>query len=162
MKAKSFAGMNCSIAGAIEAVGDRWGFLILRDLTLGLSRYDAFQTSMGIPAQTLATRLKELENSGMVERRQYQNNPPRYEYALTAKGQDFWMVLTALREWGDRWDAHGADSAPLVLVDRKSNHKAKLALVDAETGNPLDSRLVKALPGPGADAAMTFRLGVKS
>ncbi len=162
MRVKTFAGMNCSVAGAIEAVGDRWGFLILRDLMLGLSRYDEFQTSMGIPAQTLATRLKDLEASGMVERRQYQSRPPRDEYILTAKGRDFWMVVTALREWGDRWNAHGADDTPLVLVDEKTDHAVKLALVDIVTGERVKNDAVKAKAGPGADAAMYFRLGAKA
>src|SRR5580658_6873806 len=101
--------MACSIAGALEAVGDRWGFLLMRDLILGLSRYDEFKDSMEIPAQTLAQRLKHFESAGLVVRRRYQAQPPRDEYKLTRKGRDFWVVLTALREWGDRWRMHAVE-----------------------------------------------------
>jgi len=80
MKAKSFSGMRCSIAGALELIGDRWALLIIRDLSLGLSRYDDLRTSTGIPAATLAARLKHLAASGIVERVRYQERPPRDEY----------------------------------------------------------------------------------
>ena len=112
MKSKSFAGMRCSIAGAVELIGDRWSFLLIRDLFFGLSRYDDFRASTGIPAATLAARLKHLEASGIIARVQYQERPPRDEYRLTAKGRDLWKVSLALREWGDRWDASGFGAPP--------------------------------------------------
>ena len=158
MRAKSFAGMGCSIAGALEAVGDRWGFLLLRDLTLGLSRYDEFQTSTGIPAQTLADRLRHLEQAGLVNRQRYQEHPPRDEYVLTPPGRDLWMVLTALREWGDRWQAHGVAGPPLELFDRVSGRPLKLALVDAQTGRVAKRARIGLRPGLGADERMNFRL----
>ena len=158
MRAKSFAGMNCSIAGAIEAVGDRWGFLILRDMLFGLTRYDAFQKSSGIPAQTLATRLRALEDAGLIHRRQYQSNPPRDEYLLTDQGRGLWKVLAALREWGDQWDAHGTTGAPVDLIDRDTGRPMRLALVDAETGETVPLARAMPTPGPGADARMAFRL----
>jgi DNA-binding HxlR family transcriptional regulator len=158
MRAKSFSGMACSIAGALEAVGDRWGFLLMRDLTLGLSRYDEFQVSTGIPAQTLADRLRHLETTGLVIRRRYQQRPPRDEYALTPKGRDFWVVLTALREWGDRWGAHGVAGPPVELVDRRTGHPLKLALVDKETGTAAQKQWAVMRNGPGADALTDFRL----
>lgn len=76
MRAKSFAGMTCSVAGALEAIGDRWAVLLLRDLALGLSKYDELQASTGMPNTTLSSRLKHLESTGLVERRPYQDNPP--------------------------------------------------------------------------------------
>jgi DNA-binding HxlR family transcriptional regulator len=158
MRAKSFSGMACSVAGALEAVGDRWGFLIMRDLTLGLSRYEEFQTSMGIPAQTLADRLRHFETNGLVMRQRYQERPPRDEYKLTAKGRDFWMVLAALREWGDRWSAHGAAGPPLEIVDRSTGRPLELALTDPQSGVrvPVDRAALR--PGPGADVLMMYRL----
>ncbi len=159
MRAKSFSGMNCSVAGALEAIGDRWGFLILRDLLLGLSRYDEFQTSTGIPAQTLATRLKQLEAADLVTRRRYQDHPPRDEYVLTDKGRDLWTVVTALREWGDKWDAHaGTEGPPLDLVRRDSGTRLRLALVDEKTGMQASPKEAEAVLGPGGDALMAFRL----
>src|SRR5699024_559430 len=105
MKTKSFAGMRCSVAGTLEIIGDRWTLLLLRDFSFGLSRYDEFRNSCGIPTTTLSKRLSSLEAHGIVARSRYSERPPRDEYRLTEKGRDLWKVLTALREWGDRWDA---------------------------------------------------------
>lgn len=151
MKAKSFAGMRCSIAGALELIGDRWAVLLIRDLSFGLSRYDDLRASTGIPAATLAARLKQLIASGIVERRPYQANPPRDEYRLTPKGRDLWMVTLALREWGDRWDAAGFGAPPVETVDRETGRPLHLALVDFETGQAVPARRAVLKPGPGAD-----------
>jgi DNA-binding HxlR family transcriptional regulator len=154
MKPKSFSGMRCSMAGALELIGDRWAFLIIRDLSLGLRRYDDLRTSTGIPAATLSARLKHLAAAGIVERARYQDNPPRDEYLLTAKGRDLWKVSLALREWGDRWDASGYGQPALETIDRKTGRKLVLALVDAETGMSVSMDRVHLRPGPGADDAM--------
>ena len=77
--------MRCSIAGALELIGDRWSLLVIRDLSLGLRRYEDLRVSTGIPAATLAARLKHLEAKGIVERVRYQKRPPRDEYMLTVK-----------------------------------------------------------------------------
>lgn len=151
MKSKSFAGMRCSVAGALEAIGDRWAILVLRDLAFGLSRYDELQASSGIPNTTLSTRLKHLEAKGLVERRAYQDNPPRHAYGLTEKGRDLWTVLTALREWGDRWDASGYGAPTIEVVDRETGRDLKLALVDPETGRALPRERILYRAGPGAD-----------
>jgi len=151
MRPKSFAGMRCSIAGALEVVGDRWAILLLRDLALGLRRYDDLRTSTGIPTTTLATRLKNLEAHGLVERVRYRDRPPRDEYRLTEKGRDFWKVTTALREWGDRWDATGYGAPTMEVVDRDSGREVRLALVDPETGRAVPRERIQLRPGPGAD-----------
>jgi DNA-binding HxlR family transcriptional regulator len=154
MKAKSFAGMRCSIAGALELIGDRWALLVIRDISLGLRRYDDLRASTGIPAATLAARLKHLEASGIVERVQYQERPPRDEYRLTAKGRDLWKVSVSLREWGDRWDASGFGQPTMEMVDRQTGRPVILGLVDAETGDPVATDRVQLRPGPGADDAV--------
>lgn len=151
MKAKSFSGMRCSIAGALELIGDRWALLIIRDLSLGLRRYDDFRASTGIPAATLAARLKHLTASGIVERVRYQERPPRDEYRLTPKGRDLWMVSVALREWGDRWDASGYGAPTVEMIDRETGRPLLLALVDAETGLAVPPGRAKLQAGPGAD-----------
>jgi DNA-binding HxlR family transcriptional regulator len=162
VRAKSFTGMACSIAGALEAVGDRWGFLLMRDLILGLSRYDEFKDSMEIPAQTLAQRLKHFESAGLVVRRRYQAQPPRDEYKLTRKGRDFWVVLTALREWGDRWRMHAVEGPPLEIIDSSTGRKLKLALVDPQSGSKVPSTRATVRAGPGADARMSRRLASRT
>ncbi len=151
MKARSFAGMRCSIAAALELIGDRWAVLVIRDLSFGLSRYDELQASTGIPAATLAARLKQLVAAGIVETRRYQERPPRDQYRLTAKGRDLWMVMLALREWGDRWDASGFGAPTVETVDKDSGRPLRLALVDAETGQAVPARQATLKPGPGAD-----------
>ena len=154
MRPKSFAGMRCSMAGALELIGDRWAFLVIRDLSLGLRRYDDLRASTGIPAATLAARLKHLAAAGIIERAQYQERPPRDEYRLTAKGQDLWKVSVALREWGDRWDASGFGQPTLETIDRKTGRKLVLALVDAETGKAVSLDRIQLRAGPGADEAV--------
>lgn len=151
MKARSFAGMRCSIAGALEHIGDRWALLLIRDLSLGLNRFEDLRASTGIPAATLASRLKHLVSSGIVERVPYNERPPRLEYQLTPKGRDLWKVSVALREWGDRWDASGFGTPTVEMVDRESGHPLILSLVDAETGQAIPINRAKLRPGPGAD-----------
>lgn len=151
MKSKSFAGMRCSIAGALEHIGDRWSFLVIRDLFFGMTRYDDLRTSTGIPAATLAARLKHLESSGIVERVQYQERPPRDEYRLTPKGRDLWKVSLALREWGDRWDASGFGQPTVETYDQKSGRPLVLGLVDPATGKSVPAHRSGLRPGPGAD-----------
>lgn len=153
MKAKSFSGMRCSMAGALEAVGDRWALLLIRDLSLGLRRYDELRTSTGIPPATLAARLTHLVEGGLVERVRYQERPPRDEYRLTDKGHDLWKVTVALREWGDRWDASGF-GVPMEMVDRETGRPLRLTLVDAETGEAVPIGRAALRPGPGADDAV--------
>src|SRR6187397_2707206 len=107
MKSKSFEGMVCSIAGVLEAVGDRWAVLILRDLSLGLSRYEDLRKSTDVTHATLSARLKHLEENELIERRQYQSGPDRYEYLLTRKGRDVILVVQALAQVGDKWGITG-------------------------------------------------------
>src|SRR3546814_14819461 len=102
MKPRSFADMRCPVAGALEVVGDRWTLLLIRDLSLGLSRYDAFRASTGIPAATLASRLRHLTDHGIVQRVRYQERPPRDAYRLTENGRDLWRVTLAIRRLGAR------------------------------------------------------------
>jgi DNA-binding HxlR family transcriptional regulator len=157
MRSKSFAGMACSIAGALEAVGDRWGFLIVRDLSLGMTRHDQIQKSLGIPPTTLSHRLDHLESVGLVERRRYSERPPRDEYLLTQKGRDLWLVTLALAQWGDRWDASGRGAPPVDFIDVASGRPVKLALVDAQTGEPVPPGRMRPRPGRGADERVRLR-----
>jgi len=151
VKPKSFAGMRCSIAGALELIGDRWALLVIRDLSLGLRRYDDLRASTGIPSATLAARLKHLAAGGIVERVRYQERPPRDEYRLTPKGRDLWKVNVALREWGDQWDATGFGQPPVEMIDRLTGRPLRLALVDSESGQAVPRERVRVRPGPAAD-----------
>jgi DNA-binding HxlR family transcriptional regulator len=150
--------MACSIAGVLEAIGDRWAVLTLRDLSLGLSRYEDLRRSTGVTNATLSDRLKHLENSELVERRQYQANPERYGYVLTPKGRDTILVLQALVQVGDKWAVSGDAGPPLKFVDRKTGHPVKLAMVDNETGQRVRTQDLQPQEGPGADELIRWRL----
>ena len=158
MRSKSFDGMVCSIAGVLDAVGDRWAMLILRDLGLGLRRYDELRKSTDATHATLSDRLKHLEANGLIERRLYQSGPDRYEYVLTRKGADVIIVIQALAQVGDKWQIAGDKGPPLKFVDRNSGRPVKVALVDEKSGEIVRSRDVVPMAGTGADDLVRWRL----
>ncbi|MFF5078602.1 winged helix-turn-helix transcriptional regulator [Actinoplanes sp. NPDC000266] len=92
----------CSIADALQVVGDRWSLLVLRELSFGVHRFSDIQTNTGAPRETLTQRLRKLEGAGLVRRRRYQERPVREEYLLTADGEDIVPVLQSLRRFGER------------------------------------------------------------
>ena len=94
--------MRCPVARTLDIIGERWTILILRDLLLGGScRFQDFENSLaGISPNTLSARLKRLEEHGIVERRFYEQHPPRAEYVLTDKGRQLGPVLKTLLDWG--------------------------------------------------------------
>jgi DNA-binding HxlR family transcriptional regulator len=158
MRSNSFDAMVCSIAVVLEAVGDHWAVLVLRDLSLGLRRYEELRRSTGVTHATLSDRLKRLEASGLIERRRYQLSPERYEYVLTAKGRDTTLVMQALAQVGDKWAIAGDAGAPLKFVNRKTGRAVKLALVDEESGEVVGAKDVSPQEGPGADDLVRRRL----
>lgn len=96
--------MDCPIAQSLELVGEWWTPLILRNVVMGgMTRFDDIQTNLGIAPTVLTSRLNHLVDSGLLERRQYNEHPPRYDYVATEAGQDFLPVLEALYEWGRKW-----------------------------------------------------------
>ena len=92
----------CPVARALSVIGDRWTLLIVRDCFLGKSRFDEFQTSLGITRHLLSDRLKRLVDQGVLEKNPYQQNPLRYDYRLTEKGRDFSAALVGLKDWGKK------------------------------------------------------------
>ena len=102
MKSKmAFKRSGCPITNSLDLLGDKWTLLVIRDLVLGKKRYQEFMASSErIASNILADRLKQLEASGLVTRRAYQQNPARYEYVLTEKGEGLKPVLRALVAWG--------------------------------------------------------------
>ena len=105
---------SCPVARTLEIIGDRWTILIIRDLLLkGPRKFIDFELSLqGISPNTLSARLKTLEETGLIERRFYEQHPPRAEYLLTAKGRELGPVLRALRDWGQK---HTPPTASLAL-----------------------------------------------
>jgi len=158
MRSKGFEGMACSMAEVMGAMVDRWGAIIMRDLLLGLTRYDDLQRSSGATNATLSARLKELELSGLIERRQYQTRPDRFEYVPTAKGRDLSLVVMAMVQVGDTWRRASGQEAPLRFVDVRSGQDVTLTLTvmgAQQPGHALDMRIEA---GPGGDEIMHWRI----
>jgi DNA-binding HxlR family transcriptional regulator len=106
-------GRACSVAAALEVVGDRWSLLAVREVSFGHHRFSEILEGTGAPRDRLSARLKALVGAGVLERRQYQEAPARFDYHLTRAGQDLLPVLRALMAWGDRWVV---DEPPVTLL----------------------------------------------
>jgi DNA-binding HxlR family transcriptional regulator len=140
----------CSIARALEVVGERWSLLVVRDAFLGVRRFDDFQRSLGVARNVLQSRLERLVEEGILERSLYQERPPRHEYRLTDKGVDLWPVIFALMKWGDR---HAYPEGPPVVPEHKGcGGEVDEHRICMKCGSPLEARDVRARPGPGARA----------
>ena len=117
MLGNDYPGQVCSIARTLEVVGERWTMLILRDVFLGLRRFDDIRDDLGIARNVLAARLERLVAEEVLVKAPYQERPVRHEYRLTAKGRDLWPVLFELVAWGDR-HAPAPQGPPVVLRHR--------------------------------------------
>jgi DNA-binding HxlR family transcriptional regulator len=155
MQRKSFEGMPCPIARSLEHVGEWWSMLILRDAARGMRRFDEFQKSLGIAPNMLTRRLNGLVEAGFLERRQYSERPPRDEYVLTPRGQDFRPVLWAILAFGNRHFAPEGES--VVLVDAETGLRADPVLIDRVSGKEMTPAAFRPAPGPAADANVVRR-----
>jgi DNA-binding HxlR family transcriptional regulator len=156
MQHKTFGNMQCPIARSLERVGEWWSILILRDAFAGMTRFDEFQTSLGIAPNTLTRRLKGLVEAGLLERRRYSERPPRHEYLLTARGRDFGPVLVAILAWGNRHFA--PEGTSVEIVDARTGQPAEPMLVDRASLRPLVAPDYVLAPGPAAGEGMKRRL----
>jgi DNA-binding HxlR family transcriptional regulator len=143
---RQYEGQNCSVARALEVVGERWTLLIIRDIVLGRRRFDELHENLGIARNVLTTRLNGLVEDGIVERIAYNERPVRFEYRLTRKGRDLNLALAGLRQWGD---AYLSEKPPTILRRRSDGKQVVAALVPKGTkGLRFDE--VELVPGPGA------------
>jgi DNA-binding HxlR family transcriptional regulator len=148
MQRTSFEDMTCSVAQCLDVVGEWWSLLIVRDALLGVTRFDDFQARLGISRNILTRRLNHLVDNGILKRVPYSDHPPRSEYRLTGKGRGLWHVVTAMRQWGDRWAAPGGP--PLEIRHTACGHIVTAVPACSHCAGPLDARSVTAVPGPGA------------
>jgi DNA-binding HxlR family transcriptional regulator len=125
MKRTTFAEQPCSIARTLDAVGEWWTPLILRDVAYGVRRFREIQDDLGISANVLADRLEALLAEGLLETRLYQERPERHEYRLTRKGAELIPALLALKEWGDRWK-WPAGRGPVRVVHEECGEEVHL------------------------------------
>lgn len=146
-----FGAMNCSIARTLDAVGERWSLLVLREAFFGTRRFEDFQRNLGIARNVLTERLERLVEHGILRRARYQDRPERFEYRLTDKGIALNDVVLAIKTWGDHW-TDSAGAPPLAVRHRDCGQTFETVPVCSECGGRVDARNVRAEPGPGATA----------
>lgn len=156
MRRTNLETMPCPIARSLERVGAWWSILILRDAFYGLKRFDDFQASLGVAPGILTRRLKALVESGLLERRPYQDRPVRYDYILTERGRDFRPVLLNLLAWGNRHFA--PDGISVDLQDRQTGEAVVPAFAAAGSERPVPLTDIKIVAGPAATAGTRRRL----
>lgn len=157
MLGKTYDAEVCSIARALEVVGERWSVLIVRNaLFAGSTRFSDFQRSLGIATNILTTRLDGFVDAGIMRRHRYSDQPEAFEYLLTDKGRDLAPALIALTEWGDRWSA--PDGPPILYRHTVCGSEVSHQVVCATCGRVDDAAEVLALPGPGMPADRVVRM----
>lgn len=144
MLARDYKGQDCSIAGTLELIGERWTLLVIRDVFMGNRRFDEIQRSLGVARNVLTNRLQRLIDAGILERRRYQPRPERFEYFLTEKGLDLWPVLIALIGWGDR-HVSGAPGPAVEIVHKECGGRVNDRRICEECGEWLDVRDARAI-----------------
>ena len=148
MLPNDYEGQNCSIARALEVVGERWTLLIIRDALLGLRRFDQFQESLGIARNVLTDRLNRLVEEGILERVRYCERPQRYEYRLTTKGRDLAVTLAGLRQWGDKY----LSEKPPWITRRQSDKRPVIAAFVPKGADVVREDELENVPSPGLKA----------
>ncbi len=151
MKRTPYKQMNCSVASALEVVGEPWTLLIIRDAYLQVRRFEEFQRHLNIARNILTARLRKLVEYGVFQRVQYQDRPKRFEYRLTEKGAALFPVIVCLNEWGDKFSEKAALGAPLQFEDKKTTAVVKPMLIDTVTSRPIELEDIRIVAGPGAN-----------
>jgi DNA-binding HxlR family transcriptional regulator len=145
--AAPLSGRPCSIARALDLVGEKWALLAIREISFGNHRFNEIARNTGAPRDRLAARLHRLVEAGILEQREYQTSPPRSGYHLTEAGRDLASVLRALLAWGDRWVS---DRPPTTLMH--GDHELDPGWICRRCGTEPDPReLSVRITAPGWD-----------
>ncbi len=147
MRWKDIDTMTCSIARTLSVVGDRWTMLIVRDVFLGVRKFESIQKDLRLTPHRLSDRLRKLVRDGILRRVAYEKRPPRFEYRLTEKGIDLYPLIVAMVEWGDRWMA-GRGGVPVELVHQPCGHSIRPEFICPDCQSKIDPREMTARPGP--------------
>lgn len=140
------------MAQTLEIMGERWTILVLREAFLGTRRFEDLRHNIGCARNILSDRLHKLVANGILERRRYQDRPPRFEYRLTEKGIDLYPILVALMQWGDRYVTD--ERGPAIVLEHKAcGHETTPELVCSHCGERVHARTMRAHLGPGALSA---------
>lgn len=148
---KNYEGQDCSLARALELVGERWTFLVIRDAFYGVRRFADFLAHLEAPRAVLSQRLQTLVDAGVLERRRYQDAPPRDEYVLTEMGRDLWPAMLALAGWGERHLANGRPRRLFVHIG--CGGRLTGSATCPACGGQVPPEDVEIRPGPGLDPA---------
>lgn len=150
MLGRTYDDQVCSIARALDVVGERWSLLIIRDAVFaGVTRFADFQHNLGVATNILSSRLEAFVAAGLMQRRRYSERPEQYDYVLTDKGSDLLGALIALTEWGDRWAA--PEGPPILYRHATCGGDVEQHLACAHCG-PIEADEVSVRPGPGMPA----------
>src|SRR5882757_1420843 len=148
-KRARIANKECSMARAMEVVGDRWSILLLREAYYGVKRFDQFEYYVGVAPNILSNRLKKFVDAGIMQRVPLPEHAGRYEYVLTDKGRSFFPAYLALKKWGDDWLAE-PEGPQVVFRDRASGRPVEYPALLAPSGKPLQLEDVEVVAGSGA------------
>ncbi|WP_036294358.1 helix-turn-helix domain-containing protein [Methylosinus sp. PW1] len=155
MRNDQFPSQTCSVARALEIVGEWWTLLIIREAFFGVRRFSEFERNLGVAKNVLSDRLSKLVACGVMERIDVPGRGNPRDYRLTEKGRDLFPVLVALMQWGDRWAAPAGP--PLRLLERETGAEIAALRVTGASGAALAPREAQVVPGPGADEKVRRR-----
>ena len=141
---------NCSVGRTVAILSDSWAFLVLRESYFGATRFDTFQSALGIPRQTLTERLRTLTAQGLLRRVQYSARPQRSDYRLTSMGIDLYPVMLALLAFGDKWLVPAGRNPPIYLVHNVCGHVCRPIAACLHCKQEVSARTVSYRDGPGA------------
>lgn len=142
MNSKNTAENTCPIARTLDVLGDAWTILILRDANSGVTRFDQFRKNLGIAPTMLTNRLEMLTEENLLEKRQYSDRPPRYEYILTEAGRDYLPVLFMIAAWGKK---HRGEGRLMRFLDAETGIELKPVAIDTVTGAEIGTRPIRML-----------------
>ncbi len=151
MLQRTYPDQVCSLARALEVLGERWTLLIVRDALLGVTRFDDLLRGLGVARNILTDRLRRLVDAGVLERVEYQQRPPRSEYRLTPVGRELGVAVVALMHWGDRHLA-GPEGPPRLTRHHECGGPVDVRLVCRDCGEAIGDRGLEVVPGPGLSA----------
>lgn len=152
MRWENLSREDCSLARSLAVIGDRWTLLVLREAFLRVRRFDEFEARLKIARRVLSERLTLLVDEGILERRPYQDNPPRHEYRLTEKGLELYPVIISLVHWGDK-HYPTRKGPPIIHTHKTCGHDFRSVLTCSECGDALAARDVSVRAGKGRVAS---------